>query len=35
MSLLLVAVMAVSMFTACGSSNKDDANNDVADTTVV
>ena len=35
MSLLLVAVMAVSMFAACGSSNKDDANNDVADTTVV
>ena len=34
MSLLLVAVMAVSMFAACGSSNKDDANNDVADTTV-
>lgn len=35
MSLLLVAAMAVSMFAACGSSNKEDANNDVADTTVV
>ncbi|MBQ8279265.1 MAG: BMP family ABC transporter substrate-binding protein [Roseburia sp.] len=35
MSLLLVAVMAVSMFAACGSSDNADANNDVANTEVV